>query len=238
LLKKLVSKKKTLTLLASVDRPERPHCLFHQPHLFLAFSVFSKPWALMLLLLLFSGVVWAQQDCGSQVVCPALLPCVSTFNVTPARTVCAGSVVQAQVASFSAPNVSAPCACGCGVGFDLLVSWYSTFDQLLGSYLVTPTSCAGGVYSFFFSPSVPALHRLDVRYGGVPVQNNVTCPCPPPPDCACLGSHISTGLVAADCNHCDAPDAPCRPAVTPQYDTANNVPGGNQIVFDFSNPRK
>ena len=189
------------------------------------------------LLVLLLGIARAQ-DCGA-VQCPAVVPCLSTFSVTPNITaVCAHSLVRADVASFAAPDVPAPCACQCGVGFQLLVSWYTTFDQLLGSFAVAPSSCLGGVYSFLFSPTVVAFYRLDLQFAGVPVPNNSSCPCPPRPGCLCLGNHSATGLVAADCNKCDAPDAPCQPAVTPQYDTANNVPGGSQIVFDFSNPKK
>ncbi len=193
---------------------------------------------LSLVLLLVMGAAQAQ-DCGTQQVCPSVVPCLSSpLAVSPATTaVCAGSVVSVAVASFTAPGAPAPCACQCGTGFDLLVSWYTTFDQLLGSFLVAPSSCLGGVYTFLFSPSAVALHRLDLRYAGVPVPNNSSCPCPPRPGCLCLGNHSAAGLVAADCNRCDAPNAPCRPAATPQYDTANNVPGGSQIVFDFSNPK-
>lgn len=173
------------------------------------------------------------QDCGA-VFCPAVLPCLTRLSIPASTAVCALSSVVVNVSSYSSPNVTAACSCKCeSQAFQVLVSYFSTFGQMLGSFLASPGSCVDGVTSFSFFPTQVALHTLDVLYQGSPVPNNSSCPCPASQGCVCPHNRTSTGLVVATCTTCSSPDVPCGVPSTAQYDQANNVPGGNQIVFDF-----
>ncbi len=190
----------------------------------------SSVFLLVLAALLFGAEA---QDCGA-VFCPSILPCLTRLCIPPSTAVCALSSVVVNVSSFSSLGVPAACPCKCeSQALQVLVSYFSTFGQLLGSFLASPGRCANGVTSFSVFPTQVALHTLDVWYQGAPVPNNSSCPCPAPPGCACPHNHTSTGLVVASCYTCSSPDLPCGVASARQYDQRNAVPGGNQIVFDF-----
>ena len=123
-------------------------------------------------------------------------------------------------------KASDTCESGC---FNLYVSWYSTFGQQLGGYHAAPGPCINGNYTFQYSPLVEALYRLEPVYNGIPVQTG-SCDCP---------KHKAIGITVSSCSRCAAPPGdPCSPeAGKPHYksyDAANNVPGGSQLVFDYS----
>jgi hypothetical protein len=100
--------------------------------------------------------------------------------------------------------------------YALRTSWFSTFGQRLGYTDAIYLGCVNGNYTFQYTPITPAVYHLDLFYNGQQVKTGGNCDCP---------TRKNIGIVVDTCNRCAAPDKPCDPPTTKQYDVENNVPG-------------
>jgi hypothetical protein len=110
---------------------------------------------------------------------------------------------------------------------NLYVSWYTTFHQKLGGYYAPLASCINGNHTFFYTPLAEALYRLEPVYNGALVATG-SCDCP---------KQKAIGVTVSSCTRCAAPAGdPCSPSKPhySSYNVENNVPGGSQLVFDYS----
>ena len=107
----------------------------------------------------------------------------------------------------------------------LLVSWYDTYMTQLGSFYAPLVSCINGNYTFRYAPAVEALYRLEPVYNNELVKTGPACEC----------TRVNAvGITVSSCNRCASPHEPCEVETYKQYEVERNIPGGCQLVFDYS----